>query len=800
MSKKPALFDCRPLLIVLLIALAGLTDVPLLRATPTNNFYQPTWASVDQHNPAPEWFQDAKFGMYFTWGAFSVPAYENEWYPRDMYKISDAAYPYHVATYGDPFGTSQTVPFFPYNYFLDGHTNLAGQFVQFAPKLVSQGGNFDPDAWAQLFVNAGAKFAGPLTEHHDGYSMWASQVNPWNSVSKGPHLDLASLFAAAIRAKGLKFIVTMHHAYNFNGYYQYVPAQTDTNLQQLFGQLPTAQENTLWFQRLKELIDNYQPDLIWQDFDLNKVQEAQRLNFLAYYYNSALDWNKEVLATYKDGFDNLGEIYDYERGGPTTITSPYWLTDDSISSSTWGYVNGMAYFNTNALIDALIDRVSKNGNSLLSIAPMPDGTIPQAQQNILLGIGDWLGRFGEAIYSTRAWVVFGEGPTKMGAGVGFQTTPVAGTSADIRFTRNKATNTLYAIVMGWPASQFNITTLNSAAIDLTTLTNVQLLGNTAGTYINLNAYTQDMTGLHITPPVQPYTATAYVIKLMFSGQIPQLVTGSMPPSLVKVGTGTFTLTSANTYTAPTTILGGTLALGAGGSIANSPAITISAGAVFDVSGTIGGALTLAAGQTLSGAGAVNGSFNVGSGAILSPGSPVGTLTFSNSLTLTAGSTNIFAIGKSPLTNDAVDVGGTLTAGGTLIVTNIGTNALVAGDSFKLLTAGSYAGSFNSLTLPALASSLYWDASGLGANGTIRVAARNPPVIGNVGVSAGGLVVNGTSGITNGTYYVLTSTNLAMPLANWTRLLTNQFDAAGGFNFTNAMNPNSTQCYYLLQVP
>jgi hypothetical protein len=176
------------------------------------------------------------------------------------------------------------------------------------------------------------------------------------------------------------------------------------------------------------------------------------------------------------------------------------------------------------------------------------------------------------------------------------------------------------------------------------------------------------------------------------------------------------------------------------------------------------------------------------------------LTFSNSLTLTAGSTNIFAISKSPLTNDAVDVVGTLTTGGTLIVMNIGTNALVAGDSFKLLIAGSYAGSFSSLTLPALASSLYWDSSGLGTDGTIRVAAKNLPAIDNFGVSAGSLVLNGTSGMTNGTYYVLTSTNLATPLVNWTRLLTNQFDAAGGFNFTNAMDPNSPQCYYLLQVP
>ena len=264
------------------------------KAAPTNTFYQATWASVDQHNPAPEWFQDAKFGLYFHWGVFSVPAFESEWYPRNIYNTGDAASPHQLATYGNPFTNSPTLQFFPYYYFINGATNLAGQFVQFAPKLVSQGGNWDRNAWAQPLVNAGAKFAGPVAEHHDGFSMWASQVNPWNSLSKGPQLDLASIWAAAIRAKGLKFLMAMHHAYNFNGYYQYVPAQTDTNLQQLFGQLPNR-ANTLWLERLQEIIDNYQPDIIYQDFDLVDVVEAERLNFLAYYYNSALDWNSEVV-------------------------------------------------------------------------------------------------------------------------------------------------------------------------------------------------------------------------------------------------------------------------------------------------------------------------------------------------------------------------------------------------------------------------------------------------------------------------------------------------------------------------
>jgi len=502
-----------------------LRDLTPSLLTSSTNFYQATWVSVDQHNPAPEWFQDAKFGIYFHFGIFSVPAYESEWYPRNMYNPGDPAFAYHQETYGNP--TNAASPqFFPEYYFINGGTNLANQFVQFAPKLVSEGGNWDPDAWAQLFVQAGAKFAGPVAEHHDGFSMWASKVNPWNSFSKGPGVDMAAIWATAIRAKGLKFMMSMHHAYNFNGYYQYVPAQTDTNLQQLYGQLPTAQENALWLARLEEIIDGYHPDLIYQDFDVKDVQESDRLSFLAYYYNSALTWSNEVVATYKDGFDTSGEIYDYERGGPANIVFPYWETDDAVSPSSWGYTTGMTYYNTNALLDALIDRVSKNGTMLLNISPMADGTIPQAQQNLLLGIGDWLGRFGEAIYSNRCWQVFGEGPTQMGGSL--YVAPIAGTNTDIRFMRNKATNTLYGIVMGWPGWQFNITTLTTAAVDLTTLTNVQLLGATAGTYIPLNTYTQDTNGLHITMPAQPYTAIAYVVKLTFSGQIPTYLPYYLP--------------------------------------------------------------------------------------------------------------------------------------------------------------------------------------------------------------------------------------------------------------------------------
>ncbi|MEV6290781.1 alpha-L-fucosidase [Streptomyces sp. NPDC051896] len=477
--------------------------------------YTPDWTSVDQHPPAPEWFQDAKFGIYFHWGVFSVPAYDNEWYPRNMYIAGSAANQHHVATYGDP-------SVWPYHNFINGAKDLAGNTVQFAPKLKSAGGNFDPDEWAQLFTDAGARFAGPVAEHHDGFSMWNSQVNEWNSVAKGPKLNLLQLFTTAIRAKGLKLLVAMHHAYHYNGFYDHVPAQSDPSLQKLYGQLSRTQENQLWYDKLKEVIDLAQPDILWQDFKLDAVDETQRLNFLSYYYNQAGAWGREVVATYKDGFDNKGEIFDYERGGPADLTAPYWLTDDSISNSSWCYTQGIGYYSIKQMLHAFIDRVSKNGNMLLNIAPMADGTIPQAQKDILLGIGDHLRRFGESIYSTRAWTVYGEGPTKMGGGA--FTNPTAGTAQDIRFTQNKANNVLYATVLGWPGSSLTIKTLSSDRINLSSLTSVKLLGSTAGTYIDLPTPVQNSSGLTVTLPASaPYSANAYVLKLSFSGTIPGML-------------------------------------------------------------------------------------------------------------------------------------------------------------------------------------------------------------------------------------------------------------------------------------
>ncbi|MBN2036151.1 MAG: alpha-L-fucosidase [Chitinispirillaceae bacterium] len=494
--------------ILLASALMGVAlMVPEMVSLQAATTYQATWASVDKHPPAPEWFKDAKFGIYFHWGVFSVPAFGSEWYPNNMYNTSTPEYTHHVATYGTPAA-------WPFNNFIDGANDKNGNRVQFAPKLKTAGGNFDPDEWAQLFDSAGAKFAGPVAEHHDGFSMWNSQVNEWNSVGKGPKLDLASLFEKAIRAKGMKYIMTMHHAFHYNGFYYYAPTPSDPSLQKLFGKMSRAKEDTLWYNKLKEIIDLYKPDLIWHDMNLPDVPESMRLKFLAYYYNAAVDWGKEVVVTWKvreGGFNTNGEVGDYERGGPANIVTPYWLTDDAISSSSWCYTVGIGYYSTIEMLHAFIDRVSKNGNMLLNISPMADGSIPQAQRTVLYNIGDWLRKFGESIYSTRAWTVFGEGPTQMGGGD--FSTPRAGTNRDFRYTRTKDTATLYAIALGWPGNGTQIT-MSSITSARFTANGVYLFGATPGSFTKINTFTQNAQGLTFSmPSTQPYTALAYAFKI-----------------------------------------------------------------------------------------------------------------------------------------------------------------------------------------------------------------------------------------------------------------------------------------------
>jgi len=493
---------------------AGLALLSLGAVLPAGERYAATFESLAQANPAPEWFRDAKFGIYLHWGVYSVPAFGSEWYPYHMYREGTPEYRHHLETYGG-------VTVWPYDRFITGGQDLQGRFVQFAPKLKSEGGSFDPAEWARLFADAGAKFAGPVAEHHDGFSMWASRVNPWNAQDMGPKLDVVGLLADAIRQQGMKVILSMHHAYNITGFYEAAPPTDDPRRQVLYGQQGKEKNEALWLAKHKEIIDAYRPDVIWQDFNLNHISQPVLLEFLAYYYNQATRWDREVVATYKDGLSPRVAVLDYERGGPPYLKEDTWLTDDAISSSSWSYTKGIGYYSLKQVLHGFLDRISKNGNLLLNVSPRADGSIPQEQKDLLLGMGAWLRTHGEAVYGTRAWVRFGEGPTKMGADHGVMGPPLEGTARDIRYTRAKDNSALYAILLGWDDDRREITleSLSSERIDGRKLSSVALIDGAPGVYRALT-YTQDERGLHVQLPVRPATELAYVIKLTFDGGIP----------------------------------------------------------------------------------------------------------------------------------------------------------------------------------------------------------------------------------------------------------------------------------------
>ncbi len=477
--------------------------------------YESTFESLEQSQPVPEWFKDAKFGIYFHWGVYSVPAFANEWYPRTMYIKSSAENKHHTETYGDP-------SVWPYHNFILGAKDKQGNLVKFTPKLKSEGGSFDPQEWAQLFADAGARFAGPVAEHHDGFSLWASKVNPWNAKDMGPQLDLVRLLTDALRTRNMKVILSMHHAYNITGYFEHVPSTDDPKLQILYGQQGKEKNEELWLAKHKEIIDNYQPDIIYQDFNLHVISQPVLLDFLAYYYNKAMEWNKPVVATFKDGLNKKCAVLDYERGGPPDLTDFYWLSDDAVSATSWCYTEGLTYYSPKQLLHSLIDKVSKNGNLLLNISPKADGSIPQEQKDILLTMGSWLKKYGEAIYNTRAWEMYGEGPTRMGAAHGVFLAPAEGKAGDIRYTRSKDNTVLYAIMLGWENDQeVKLSLLGSDRINLKTLTSVELIDGNAKKLIPL-VFRQNKEGLIIQLPQHNFEELAYVLKLNFDGMIPPL--------------------------------------------------------------------------------------------------------------------------------------------------------------------------------------------------------------------------------------------------------------------------------------
>jgi len=271
-------------------------------------------------------------------------------------------------------------------------------------------------------------------------------------------------------------------------------------------------------------------------------------------------------------------------------------------------------------------------------------------------------------------------------------------------------------------------------------------------------------------------------------------------SLTQAGFGVLTLTAADTYSGATFISAGTLALTNTATIANTTNINLENGGIFDVIGTASHNLTLGSGKLISGDGTVNGNFTLASGALLIPGNnDLGTLNFNNALTLNTGSKTLLTVSQDAQTNSQVTVGGTLTVGGMLVITNAD-DPLSGGDSFKLFTATNYTGSFSTIVLPALTPGLYWNTATLKLDGTVHIMAETSPVVGAVTAAGGRLVVIGTGGITNGSYYLIGTTNLLTPMTNWLRLATNPFDGNGNFSFTNNLDAGGARWFFSLQLP
>ncbi len=462
-----------------------------------------SWESLKAYQ-VPQWYVDGKFGIFIHWGLYAVPAFANEWYPRNMYIKDSPEYKHHLETYG-------------------AHTEFG--YKDFIPMFKAE--KFNPDAWAELFKKSGAKFVMPVAEHHDGFAMYDSDVSEWTAAKMGPKRDLIGDLAKAVRSKDMVFAVSSHraeHWWFFDGGMKFPSDVQDPKNASLYGpaQMASAASHDSaawkskdwqprpnkaflddWLIRCCEIVDKYRPQVIWFDWWIEqKIFEPYLQKFAAYYYNRGAEWNLGVAINHKyDSFPEGVAVFDIERGQLNHIRPFFWQNDTSVSKNSWGYISHHEYKPVTWLIQDLVDIVSKNGALLLNIGPKPDGTIPEAEQKMLLEIGKWLDINGEAIYSTRPWHIYGEGPTEIPEGAFTDTKRSDFTGEDIRFTSKEGT--LYATVLAWPGSTLTIKSLANHSVQ-----RVTLLGHE-----DQLEFSVDSSGLHITMPAAKPGDHAFVLKV-----------------------------------------------------------------------------------------------------------------------------------------------------------------------------------------------------------------------------------------------------------------------------------------------
>lgn len=440
--------------------------------------YKDNWQSLSHHK-IPDWYYNGKLGIFIHWGIYSVPGFGNEWYSREMYDPKERAYKHHIETYGK-------------------HKNFG--YKDFIPMF--KGENFNADNWAELFKNAGAKFVMPVCEHHDGFALYDTEFNRWNSKNMGPCRDVSGELKSAVEKKGLTFCASTHRAEHYffmNMGRTFDSDVNDENYSDFYGpayycpefdggtihsttanvfSAPASEEWLCdWLVRTCELIDKYQPKILYFDWWIHNHGFKPYLKKLcAYYYNRAEEWGEEVTINYKhEAFPPTVATFDVERGALTGISPAPWQTDTAIGLHSWGYTANNKFKPSRQIICDLVDIVSKNGMLLLNVGPKPDGTITDEETKVLLDLGNWLKTNGEGIYGTTYWKQFGEGKTNNKGGYFSDYSETNFTEKDFRFTYKDGY--LYAFQMRPKGKTVNIKTLKKQGHHDYLIGDVSVLGD-----------------------------------------------------------------------------------------------------------------------------------------------------------------------------------------------------------------------------------------------------------------------------------------------------------------------------------
>jgi alpha-L-fucosidase len=467
--------------------------------------FQPTEASFAKYK-CPEWFRDAKLGIWAVWGPESVPM-QGDWYARNLYLEGNPQHDYHVKHYGHPskFGFKDIIPLW-------------------------KAERWDPEHLMDLYQKAGAKYFCLIAEHHDNFDCWNSTYQKWNSVNMGPKRDIAGEWQKAAKRRGMRFGMTEHLAASWWFYSSAKGADkkgpmagipydgADPRFADLYWvgnekpketyYCPHAPSHVkqVWFNRIKDMIDRYHPDLLYSDSPLPYPDEFGR-RLLAHYYNQSAARNAgrvDAVYTCKQASRGMW-VQDLERGVMDQSAPVPWQTDTCVGG--WYYdvnvLNRHGYKTTATVLQMLADIVSKNGNLLLNFPPRPDGTLDEDELKILDGMAAWMPINGEAIFGTRPWKIYGEGAAKLKPGH-FNEDSLRYTAKDIRFTTKNGT--LYALALGWPEDRKLV--VRSLAAPAGKVESVALLGH-AGDL----PWSQTAEGLLVTLPEKKPCEHVFVLKI-----------------------------------------------------------------------------------------------------------------------------------------------------------------------------------------------------------------------------------------------------------------------------------------------